>query len=60
VLSLKDAAEMEHLLSDHRNLLDALIGGDAQKAEGALRTHLSRIERTLEAVEIAHPDYFER
>lgn len=58
VLSLKEASEMAVLVSDHRQIYECLARGDAEHMEAALRLHLTRIEKTIEAVQSKHPDYF--
>lgn len=59
VLSLKDSQEMEHLVQDHFDVFHAMMAGDPSSVEKTLRLHLSRIEKTIESVQVAHPEYFQ-
>ena len=59
VLSLKDDDEMADLVQDHRLIFEAVARRDPAGAEAALRVHLSRIEKTIEAVRQSNADYFE-
>ncbi|MBM7069800.1 GntR family transcriptional regulator [Actibacterium sp. 188UL27-1] len=58
-LSLKQADEMSRLLHDHREIFAALAARDLGRLEAALRLHLSRIEKTIEAVRHSHGSYFD-
>ncbi len=58
VLSLRDAKEMEVLVADHRNIFDAIVAGDAPRAEAHFRDHLGRIDKTIAAVRDSHAAYF--
>ena len=59
VLSLKQADEMADLVRDHRTIFEAIASGDPDGLETAIRTHLSRIQKTIDAVCAAHAEYFE-
>jgi DNA-binding GntR family transcriptional regulator len=59
VLSLKNADEMTDLVRDHRLIFNCVSQKDAAGAEAALRVHLARIEKTIEAVRQANSEYFE-
>lgn len=59
MLSLTSKKAMQTLYADHEALLDALIAGDAETADGVLRTHLDRLTPTIEALYTTHTDYFE-
>lgn len=59
VLSLKNTAEMALLVDDHHAIFEAVAARDATKAEAALRLHLSRIEKTIEAVRKSNASYFD-
>lgn len=59
VLSLKNTADMMVLVDDHRRIFDAVAAGDSAAAEAALRVHLSRIEKTIEAVRLSNASYFD-
>lgn len=57
VLSLMDADAMSLLVDDHRRIYDCLRTQDS-KVEDAMRTHLSRLDLTIERVRTSHPEYF--
>ncbi len=59
VLSLKNSDEIAVLVQDHRNIVECISREDAEGAEAVLRLHLSRIEKTIEAVRQANSEYFE-
>jgi len=59
VLSLKDAAGMRVLVSDHTTIFSAIRDMDVAACEAAMRRHLSRIEATILHIERTYPDYFE-
>ena len=59
VLSLKNTDEMTNLVDDHHLIFDCVSRKDAAGAEEALRTHLARIETTIDTVRQANSDYFE-
>ena len=58
VLSLKNASEMRDLVADHHAIYKAVASGDFASAEIAIRQHLSRIEKTINAVRQSNPEYF--
>lgn len=58
VLSLKNADEMAALIDDHHRIFKCLTQQDAEGGEAALRVHLARIEKTIEAVRATNADYF--
>ena len=45
-------------IAQHRAVLTALQAGDADAAEGAIRTHLRQMLTELPQMAAAHPDYF--
>lgn len=45
-------------IAQHRAILDALLAGDADGAETAVRTHLRQMLTELPLMAKAHPDYF--
>lgn len=59
VLSLKNTSEMAILVDDHQAIFEAVAARDIDKAEAATRLHLSRIEKTIEAVRQSNASYFE-
>lgn len=59
VLSLKRADEMTVLAQDHRQIFEAMASGDQTAAQQLFRTHLGRIESTIDSVHQSYPEYFE-
>ncbi len=59
LLSLTDATEMPVLLQDHQSLADALLARDAEECVRIVRTHLSRLDRTIRDIREEHSEYFE-
>ncbi len=59
VLSLGRASEASTLLEDHKLLATALDARDHEAACGVIRTHLSRLDETIEEVHLKHAEYFE-
>lgn len=59
VLSLKNAEEMAVLVEDHRLIFEHLSQRNTAGAEAAMRVHLARIEKTIEAVQQSNAEYFE-
>lgn len=59
VLSLKQPDEMAVLVGDHRRIFEAIATGDREELESALRVHLTRIEKTIDAVRETHAEYFD-
>ena len=41
-----------------RRIVDAIAGGDAETAQAHLRDHLSGTLSQIDAIRLAHPDYF--
>ena len=58
VLSLKNSSEMKDLVADHHAIYKAVALNDLASAEAALRLHLSRIEKTINAVRLSNASYF--
>ena len=58
VLSLKETEEMADLVADHRMIFEHLSQRDSHALEAALRVHLQRIDKTIEAVRAANTGYF--
>lgn len=57
-LHLVAPGRLEQILSDHRAILDAVLSGDVDGAEAAVRIHLSRALASIEDVRETHPQYF--
>ncbi len=59
MLSLGKQTEAEAILSDHRDIVEGLASGNLQKAQAAVRHHLSRLDDTIAFIHKTHPNYFE-
>jgi DNA-binding GntR family transcriptional regulator len=59
LLTLPGSATMLPLVEHHREIIAAVDAQDADRAEEAMRHHLSAILRALPRVEAEHPDLFE-
>lgn len=59
MLALTSKSSMEKLYNDHVAILDALMAGNKQKADKALRRHLDRLTPTIDSVYEKHRNYFE-
>jgi DNA-binding GntR family transcriptional regulator len=58
-LSLPDPSYLTEMLSEHRQIVDAVAQGDGPAAELALRHHLRMVPSKLPLIQQQHPDYFE-
>jgi len=58
-LSLPDPSYLTEMLSEHRQIVDAVAQGDGPAAETALRHHLRMVPSKLPLLQQQHPDYFE-
>ncbi|HEV3034661.1 MAG TPA: GntR family transcriptional regulator [Solirubrobacteraceae bacterium] len=58
-LSLPDPSYLSEMLSEHRQIVDAVAEGDVPAAEDALRHHLRMVPSQLPRLQQQHPDYFE-
>jgi DNA-binding GntR family transcriptional regulator len=59
-LSLPDADYLSEMLDEHRQIVAAVAGGDAEQAELALRHHLRMVASNLPRLRESCPSYFER
>ncbi len=57
-LHLVVPGRLEQIVSDHRAILEAVVAGDVDRAEAAVRLHLSRALATIDEVRAKHPQYF--
>lgn len=57
-LTLPSATALPHLIEQHRAIIEAVDARDADRAEAALKTHLSEILKALPTVQAAHRDLF--
>jgi DNA-binding GntR family transcriptional regulator len=59
-LSMEDATPLRVLVDQHAAILDAVGAGDADRAEAAMRAHLTEILRSLPWLAERHPELFEQ
>lgn len=59
MLGLSKEDRMPQLLEDHEAIAAALAEGDGERAVEAGMTHLSRLDATIEAIEITNANYFD-
>ena len=59
LLTLPGADAMLPLVKQHRDIVAAVDAQDPDRAEQAMRHHLSAILRALPRVEAEHPELFE-
>lgn len=59
VLSLTGKDAMAVLLEDHQRLMAQIGAGDRAGAEATIRTHLSRLDGTIERIYASHTKFFE-
>lgn len=57
-LTLPSVTALPHLISQHRTIIEAVDARDADRAEVALKAHLSEILKALPTVQAAHRDLF--
>lgn len=58
-LSLSDASPMSMLIDQHQAIVEAIAARDEQRAEAAVRLHMSEILKSLPKLAAAHPDMFD-
>jgi GntR family transcriptional regulator, rspAB operon transcriptional repressor len=59
ILSLPQVTPVDVLIAQHRAILKAVLNGDPDQAERAIRTHLSEVLRIADDLAIRHPDLIE-
>lgn len=59
LLSLAQERRMPLLVDDHQSIVNAIKAGDADRAAAAGVLHLSRLDKTIEAIVETRADYFE-
>lgn len=59
VLSLTAQDGMRQLIDDHETIIQQLRDRDADGVMGTIRTHLSRLDQTIEDIQEAHATYFD-
>lgn len=59
MLSLETDSEVRSVLNDHRVIAEGMASGNLEKAQGAIRKHLSRLDKTIDFIHETHPNYFE-
>ena len=58
MLNLPSVGKQRAIVRDHRLIVDAIAGGDAATAQENVREHLSGTLSQIDAIRLAHPDYF--
>ena len=58
-LSLAEPRYIAEMIDEHKAVVDAVVTGDADAAETALRHHLRMVLSDLPHIRNAHPEYFE-
>lgn len=58
-LSMADATPMDVIVAQHAAIMKAVKAGDPDRAESAMRDHLTEILRTLPDIAAGHPELFE-
>jgi DNA-binding GntR family transcriptional regulator len=58
MLNLPSVGKQRAIVRDHRRIVDAIASGDAAAAQASLRDHLSGTLGQIDAIRLAHPDYF--
>lgn len=58
LLSLKDVEEIRLLVGDHQSIFECIAENRLPELEAHIRTHLTRIDQTIEKVRESHADYF--
>lgn len=58
-LSFEGATPLPVLIGQHRAIADAIAAGEPDRAEAAIRAHLSEILSSLPCIAASHPDYFD-
>lgn len=56
ILSLPDVTPVNLLITQHRDILAAVMRGNADKAEKAIRTHLAEVLRIADGLAARYPD----
>jgi DNA-binding GntR family transcriptional regulator len=59
ILSLPRVTPVDVLIAQHRAILKAVLDGDPDQAEQAIRAHLSEVLRIADDLAIRHPDLIE-
>jgi DNA-binding GntR family transcriptional regulator len=57
LLHLPSAGKERNIIRDHRRIVDAIAGGDAETAQAAVRDHLSGTLGKVDEIRRSHPDY---
>ena len=58
MLNLPSVGKQRAIVRDHRRIVDAIAGGDAEAAQASLRDHLSGTLGQIDAIRLANPNYF--
>lgn len=57
LLHLPSAGKERAIVGDHRAIVEAIAGGDAEAAQAALRQHLQGTLSAVEQIRLSHPQY---
>ena len=57
LLHLPTRGKQQAVVRDHRRIVDAIAGGDAEAAQAAVRDHLAGTLAQLDAIRKSHPTY---
>lgn len=58
ILLLPSPGRFAEVVAEHRDVLEAIREGDAEKAQASLRFHLSQLVRRFDSLEKQHPEFF--
>jgi GntR family transcriptional regulator, rspAB operon transcriptional repressor len=58
ILLLPSPGRSAEVIAEHRDVLDAIREGDAEKAQASLRFHLSQLVSRFDPLEKQHPEFF--
>lgn len=59
MLSLTGGDAMGQIVADHESIVQALVNRDAPTMEMAIRVHLSRLDSTIEEIQVTHAGFFD-
>lgn len=58
-LAIDQFGHMDRVIEEHRQLFEAVRGGDEQRATELLTQHIRKLDQELPQLREAHPDYFQ-
>ena len=56
IVSLPDVTPVNLLITQHRDILSAVIRGNADRAEKAIRTHVGKVLRIADGLVLRYPE----